>query len=131
MLKKKVLNSKVLKPSSVEPVKQWPRGSSVQLALVHLLVLVPVLVLVHVLVLVFVLEHALLGFGSTNTVLPTVLGQRQPVVLEGVTALPTEPATAGHAADRLHQHLRSVQGLLADPLLLEEGLLKNALHPRC
>ena len=28
MLKKKVLNSKVLKPSSVEPVKQWPRGSS-------------------------------------------------------------------------------------------------------
>ena len=26
--KKKNLNSKVLKPSSVEPVKQWPRGSS-------------------------------------------------------------------------------------------------------
>ena len=26
---KKVLNSKVLKPSSVEPVKQWPRGSSI------------------------------------------------------------------------------------------------------
>ena len=23
-----LLNSKVLKPSSVEPVKQWPRGSS-------------------------------------------------------------------------------------------------------
>ena len=29
VLKKNLLNSKVLKPSSVEPVKQWPRGSSV------------------------------------------------------------------------------------------------------
>ena len=28
-VKKKMLNSKVLKPSSVEPVKQWPRGSSI------------------------------------------------------------------------------------------------------
>ena len=28
MLRKNLLNSKVLKPSSVEPAKQWPRGSS-------------------------------------------------------------------------------------------------------
>ena len=30
MLRKNLLNSKVLKQSSVEPAKQWPRGSSVE-----------------------------------------------------------------------------------------------------
>ena len=109
------------------------------LALILVLVLVilfvlhrpPILVLVHVLklVLLFVLENVVISFGSTNTLVPTVLGV--PIILEGVTSLPTEHPTARRTGGRLHHLLCSVQGRLTDPLLLEEGLLKNALHTRC
>ena len=101
----------------------------VLVSILHALSHILVLELVLVLVLVLVLEDAVLSHGSTHTFIPTVL--RLPVVLEGVTALPTEPPTAGHAGGRLHLLLCSILGLLADPLLLEEGLLKNALHPCC
>ena len=95
--------------------------------MVSVLVLLLAHILVHVLVLVLVFVLAVLGFGSTNTVLPTVLGQ--PVKLEGVTSLLTEHPTAGQAGGRLHPRLCSVQGLLTDPLLLEEGLVHDMLHP--
>ena len=92
------------------------------------LALVLVLVLALVVILVFVHELAVLCLDS-NTVVPAVLGHF--VVLEGVTALLTEHPTAGQAGGRLHHRLCSVQGPLTDPLLLEEGLLNNILHPCC
>ena len=97
--------------------------------LLHIvLALVLVIILVLVLILVFVLEHAVLCLDS-NTFIPAVLGHF--VVLEGITALLTEHPTAGQAGGRLHHRLCSVQGPLTDPVLLEEGLLNNILHPCC